>query len=295
MLHNNLIDEQFAQSCADPCVYTRHIDNKRYIIMIIWVDDIIIATSNSKLMASVKESFSKRFKMKDLGEISRFLGIQFKYGKDCIEMNQTQFIEKILSKFEMKECKPTPCMFGIDKVAASESPELNDPRSYRAILGSLIYVMTSTRPDLCYIVTKLSQKMSRPNEADLNTAKHVLRYLKGTSEQSLRFRKSESPLKLSGFCDADWGASVEDRRRITGYNFQLSEDGPFISWKSRKQQTVALSTCEAEYMALANAVQEAKFLRQLCVDMRVGEVDSDVLMHIDNQEAMNLAKNPVHH
>ena len=171
--------------------------------MIIWVDDIIIATSNSKLMASVKESLSKRFKMKDLGEISWFLGTQFKYGKDCIEMNQTQYIEKILSKFEMKECKPkpTPCILGIDKVAASESPELNDPRSYIAIVGSLIYVMTGTRPDLCYIVTKLSQKMSRPNQADLNTAKHVLRYLKGTSEQILRFRKSESPLKLSGFCD----------------------------------------------------------------------------------------------
>ena len=88
MLHNHLIDEHFSQSCADPCIYTRHIDDKRYIIMIIWVDDIIIATSNSKLMASVKESLSKRFKMKDLGEISWFLGTQFKYGKDCIEMNQ---------------------------------------------------------------------------------------------------------------------------------------------------------------------------------------------------------------
>ena len=153
--------------------------------------------------------------------------------------------------------------------------------------------MTGTRPDLCYIVTKLSQTMAKPTESDLSLAKYVLRYLKGTREQGLKFGKSESPLKLSGFCDSDWGASVKDRRSITGYNFQLSEDGPLISWKSRKQQTVALSTCEAKYISLANAVQEAKFLRQLCNDMNV-MIDS-VLIHVDNQGAINLAKNPVNH
>ena len=81
---------------------------------------------------------------------------------------------------------------------------------------------------------------------------------KGTREQCLKFETLESPLRLTGFCDSDWGASVKDRRSITGYNFQLSQDGPLISWKSRKQQTVALSTCEAEYISLACAVQEAK-------------------------------------
>ena len=79
------------------------------------------------------------------------------------------------------------------------------------IVGSLIYVMTGTRPDLCYVVTKLSQNMARPTESDLNLAKYALRYLKGTREQCLKFEKSESPLKLTGFCDSDWGASVKDR------------------------------------------------------------------------------------
>ena len=100
-------------------------------------------------------------------------------------------------------------------------------------------------------------------------------------------------MKLTGFCDSDWGASVKDRRSITGYNFQLIENGPLISWKSRKQQTVALSTCEAEYIALANAVQEAKFLKQLCNDMNI--MVENVLMNVDNQGAINLAKNPVNH
>lgn len=124
-------------------------------------------------------------------------------------------------------------------------------------------------------------------------AKHVLRYLKGTRAKGLTFCKSRSALKLVGFCDADWGASVKDRHSITGYNFQLSVKGPLISWKSRKQPTVALSTCEAEYISLANAAQEAKFLKQLCSDMNV--VIDNVLIKVDNQGAINLAKNPVNH
>ena len=86
---------------------------------------------------------------------------------------------------------------------------------------------------------------------------------------------------------------MKDRRSITGYNFQLSENGPLISWKSRKQQTVALSTCEAEYISLASAVQETKFLKQLCKDMNIAT--DDVLIHVDNQGTINLAKNPVNH
>jgi hypothetical protein len=157
-------------------------------------------------------------------------------------------LKKVLLKFGMADCKPKPtqCVLGIEKVSDEESPSLEDPGEYRAIVGSLICVMTGTRPDLCYIVTKLSQKMSKPTRANLDLAKHVLRYLRGTFEQGLTFGKSNVPLKLNGFCDSDWGASVADRRNLTGYYFQLSSTGPLISWKSRKQPTVALSTCEAE-------------------------------------------------
>ena len=153
--------------------------------------------------------------------------------------------------------------------------------------------MTGTRPDLCYIVTRLTQNMAKPTQSDLSLAKHVLRYLKSTWEQCLQFGKSKSPLKLTRFCDSDWGASVKERCSTTGYNFQLTENGPLISRKSRKQQTVALSTCEAEYISLANAVQECKFLEQLCNDMKI--MIEDVLINVDNQGTINLANNPVNH
>ena len=162
-------------------------------------------------------------------------------------------------------------------------------------MGSLIYVMTGTRPDLCYIVTRLAQHMSKPTQANLNAAKYALGYLKGTSEQGLRFRKSESPLTLIGYSDSDWGGSTSDRKSISGYSFKLSECGPLVSWKSRKQQTVTLSTCEAECIALAETVQEGKFLRQLCIDLRILQVSNSVSIHADNQGAIKLAKNPVSH
>ena len=101
-------------------------------------------------------------------------------------------------------------------------------------------------------------------------------------------------MKLFGYCDADWGSSA-DRKSITGYVFKLSESGPAISWKSRKQPTVALSTCEAEYMALASAIQEAKFLRQLLGELLNIFALDPTTIHCDNQSAIFLAKNPVQH
>ena len=293
MLHMYLIKDQFEQSLADPCVYYKITDDS-VIIVIIWVDDIIIAASSNCTLNQVKHSFNQQFKMRDLGKLKWFLAIEFRCEKDCIEMTQTKYLKKILQKFKMDDCKPraTPCEMGVNKIPDDDST-LADPKLYREIVGSLIYVMTGTRPDLCYIVTKLSQHMAKPLNSHLVMAKHVLRYLKGSIDQGLKFQKSSNALQLSGYCDSDWGAS-EDRRSISGYGFQLSEAGPLISWKSQKQKSVALSTCEAEYMALATATQEARFLRQLFADMTAKDKDR-VILHVDNQSAIALAKNPVHH
>ena len=126
----------------------------------------------------------------------------------------------------------------------------------------------------------------------LGMAKHVLRYVQDTMHYGLKFQKS-NVLEVSGCCDSDWGTS-EDRRSITGYGFQLCSNDPLISWKSRKQQTVALSTCGDEYMALAAATQEAQFLRQLFADMKGCNVEC-VCLHVDSQGAISLARNPVQH
>ena len=212
MLHNFLLGQNFVQSLADPCLYVKFVKGIKTII-IIWVDDILIAANSEYVLNDVKTALSKKFKMKDLNRLTWFLGIEFKVN-DCISMNQFKYLDKILNKFGMTDCNPKgiPCDLSANKIIDSDSKELADSKLYREIVGSLIYIMTGTRPDICFAVTKLSQHMSNPTKAHLNLAKHVLKYLKGTVNYDLKFYKSDLKLELFGFCDSDWGMS-EDRKK----------------------------------------------------------------------------------
>ena len=298
-LWNNLLDKflcdnKFTRSMSDNCLYTYFEDGKS-IIIVVWVDDLIICASDMALMNSIKQKFNDNFKMKDLGQISNFLGIEFDVSYDSIKMHQTKYAQKILDRFGMSNCnaKKTPCPLGINKELGNNSPQLNDNTLYREILGSLMYLMTNTRPDICYIVSFLSQFMVNPTFAHLQLAKHVLMYLKGTLSKGLTFVKSSDGSAIRGFCDSDWGGSL-DRHSISGYCYMLNEKGPLISWRCSKQRIIALSSCEAEYVALTAAIQEAKFLRQLLADIQ-GSKTHGVKLYADNQGAIALAKNPVHH
>lgn len=151
--------------------------------------------------------------------------------------------------------------------------------------------MTCTRPDICWVVTKLSQFLTNPTKEHWVAVKHVLRYVKGTLAYELCYRNCDDGLTLKGYSDADWASSTDDRRSISGYCFGLDRTGPLISWKSRKQPTEALSSCEAEYIALATAVQEGLYLTQIVSD--ICEVSDPVLILEDNQGTIALSKNPV--
>ena len=293
VLHTYLINQGFKQSLSDPCVYTNHLPDLMC-IMVVWVDDIIIAASGDDYMNSVKNALKEKFKMKDLGKIGIFLGIEFSHENNIITMSQSKYFTKLLDRYGMSECKPkySPCDPNMNKICAESADPVN-PRLYREIVGGLIYAMIATRPDLCFAVTKLSQYMSNPSKNHMFMAKHVLRYLKGTLYEKLAFKPIKDDFKLMGFCDADW-ANSEDRRSITGYGFEVNTEGPLLSWKSKRQHTVALSTCEAEYMSLAAATQEGIFLKSLIRDMTGKNVDTFTL-YCDNQGSLALAKNPVHH
>lgn len=281
---NNMLHEHFAhgfvQSVADPCVYVKTTESG-HVVAIVWVNDIIIAGSNADVLKEAKESLMVRFKMIDLGVLSWFLGIQFKCKGDCIEINQNQYVEKLLTKLRMSDCKPkaVPCESGANKASETNESDFENTHLYREIVGSLIYLMTCTRPDLCYVVTYLSQHLSKPKKSHFGMAKQVLRYLKGTPNRCLKFVKTSQP-KLVGYSDSDWAMS-NDRRSISGYAFKLCNESSMISWKSKKQTIVALSTCEAEYVALATATQEAKFLWQLLSDLMCLPCKS-VCMYVDN-------------
>ena len=291
-----LIKIGFERSSADHCLYVKNQNNTKAFVLV-FVDDLLIISSDINEINNVKSDLSAEFKMKNFGQVSYFLGIEFVFSENSIKMHQSKFIEKILEKFGMADCKPKliPCDVNIPKIDESDSETLNDSekRRYQEIVGSLIYLMTGTRPDISYVVNKLSQRMSGPTNADRNLAKSVLRYLAGTITQGLQYAKHDQPIQLVCYSDSDWGSS-DDRRSITGYCCMLSERSTLISWCSKKQKTVSLSSCESEYYAICNTVCESLFLQQI-LSMILPTDIGPTLIFADNRGTIDLARNPVHH
>ena len=262
-------------------------NNEKVIFVVVWVDDIIVAANSEKYLNETKELLKQSFKMKDLGQISWFLGIQFKQTNNGIEMSQSHYLRTILERFGMDQCKPrsTPCELKLSAYTDEiddECPE--DERTYREIVGSLVYAMTCTRPDLSWVVTKLSQHLSRPCKADWIMLKHVFRYIKGSIDFKLQYSKSLNGLRLFGYSDAE-----SEDRSTSGYYFSLNENGP----ECHKKQPTERS-CEAEYMALTLCTQETMFLSMLAKDFDLRS-DKPITIFGDNQGSIALVKNPINH
>lgn len=292
MLHTCLVNDNFTQNPTDHCVYTKESKEAGKVIVVIWVDDLIIAASNNESLEKVKNMLSTRFKMKDLGSLKHFLGMDFSQSDGCVKVSQKRYVEKILERFNMQECRirETPCDQKLDY--SEDAPKMSDVKKYREAVGSLIYLTTCTRPDLCFVVSKLSQHFADPTDEHWVTVKHVLRYLRGTADKQLCFRKSSESLGLQAYSDADWAGDANDRRSTTGYCVSMDKDSSLVSWKAKKQPTIALSTCEAEYIALALTIQECIHLEQL-----LGGIDTYVYKRTvvceDNQGTIALVRNPV--
>ncbi|XP_057310095.1 uncharacterized protein LOC130648091 [Hydractinia symbiolongicarpus] len=300
LLHDFLCDIGFVQSHADPCVFVRR--QCGYTIrLLVWVDDIIITSSKDELLNTVKIQLKNRFNMKDLGTLSSFLGIDFERGIDYVTMSQSRYLKNVLIRFSLNDCKPrnTPCeqnpaAYILDETSDTEKTD-NDTKLYRLMVGSIVYAMTCSRPDLSYVVTKLSQHLSKPENSDWIMVKHVFRYIKNTVSYTFTFRKlNHEEFRLYAFCDADWASSLDNGRSITGYCISINPSGPPISWRSKKQASVALSTCEAEFMALSLTAQETAYLTRLIKDLTNFDLKPPVIKN-DNQGTLALLKNPVKH
>lgn len=286
-----MVEGGFTQNQADHCVYSKESNNEKVIILI-WVDDLIIAATNERILSEVKEMLAKKFKMKDLGKLKHFLGIDFDQSDGCIKMTQEKYTNMILERFNTQNCRPreTPCDLKLQYT--EDALKMTDTKMYREAVGSLIYLATCSRPDLSFVVSRLSQYFAEPTEEQWSTVKHVLQYLKGTAEKGLCFRRSSDKLGIQAYSDADWASNVNNRRSTTGYCVTLSKNSFPVSWKTRKQPTVALSTCEAEYMALASTIQECLYLRQLLEGIDSYQY-TKTIVHEDNQGTIAFAKNPV--
>ena len=260
------------------------------LILVLYVDDLFL-TGSEKLIKGCKLDLASEFEMKDLGLMHYFLGMEVWQSSGHIFLGQGKYAVDILRRFEMEDCRPmsTPMITNLKKLVASES-ELVDPTLYRQLIGSLMYLV-NTRPDISFAVNTLSQFMVEPRRVHWVAAKHVLRYLRGTVDYGLNYVQNDG-VNLIGYTDSDWAGSAVDRKSTSGCCFSLGS--AVVSWFSRKQKSVALSSTEAEYMAASQASCEAIWLRKLLFGL-FGQKLQPTIIHCDNQSCIKLSENPVFH
>ncbi|KAJ9558298.1 hypothetical protein OSB04_012912 [Centaurea solstitialis] len=252
---------------------------------------------------SVKEWLSKCFQMKDLGEAAYILGIKIyrNRSKRLIGLSQSTYIDKVLKRFRMDESKKgfIPMQHGIvlSKTQCPVSSEDQDKMKsvpYASAIGSIMYAMLCTRPDVAYSVSVTSRYQQNPGEPHWVAVKNILKYLRRTKEMFLVFGGSEDEISVTGYSDASFQTDRDDFRSQSGYVFTLN--GGAISWKSSKQDTIADSTTEAEYIAACDAAKEAVWLRNFLSDLRVvASISRPIDIFCDNSGAVAQAKEPREH
>lgn len=292
-IHNTLIELGFDRIHSDAGVYVYRQQGGN-LILILYVDD-IFPIGNSKLaMSALKKNLMDRYEMRDIGEAKLILGMRVQ--RDCkaktILLDQESYIQEALKRFNMANANParTPLPSGavLQKADSDYKADSGLLRQYQALIGTLIYVMIGTRPDISYAVIRLSQYMSNPTDHHYKSAKYILRYLLGTQSYAIKYNGS-SNAGIIGYSDADWAENKDDRHSTTGYVFLLAEGA--ISWTSKKQKTVALSSMESEYMALCETSKQCYWLRTVLKELDLKQQEPTILC-CDNHGAIYFTKNP---
>ena len=261
----------------------------------VYVDDIILAGKSDKRIKEVKRALDAKFDIKDMGKLHYFLGIKFLQDEKTgnVWIGQPAYVESIQKKFGMENSKPvsTPIDPSTKLTKTTDDEQSVDQQLYQSAIGSLLYLSGGTRPDITFSVSNLAKFSAKPYKQHWTAIKHVMRYLKGTINFGILYTKQESE-DFVAYSDADWAGDLDDCKSTSGYLFKIS--GGAVSWRSKKQSSVALSTAEAEYIALASTAQEAVWLRQLTTELGNGSAEATTIFE-DNQAAISMSKNPQFH
>jgi hypothetical protein len=286
---------EFTRSDADFSVYVAQVKDVKFFI-VVYVDDLILVCNNKDKLLQVKEELSRKFEMKDLGDLHFFLGMEVERDRAqrLLYINQIGYLKEILKRFRMEDCKaigvPLDPKMKLKKNVNKDDEMVKVP--YQQAVGSLMYAMLCTRPDLAYPISVVSQHMANPSLEHWIAVKRIFRYLQGTLRFKLRFG-GLSLQDVVGYCDADWAGDLEDRRSTTGFVFMMG--GGATSWSSKRQPTIALSTTEAEYMASTQATKEAIWMNKLMKELGYMKEKKAMVIRCDNQGAISLTKNPTQH
>ena len=271
---------------CDKCVYVKT-TRDGYVILCLYVDDMLIVGSNSKMIQSTKDMLNSKFEMKDLGHADVILGVKILRTQNGLTLSQTHYVDTILNKYGQgdKETSKTP-------IDTSHPLTMNKGESvsqleYSRIIGSLMYLMTCTRPDIAYTVSRLSRYTSNPGHDHWRAIERVLKYLRYTRDYGLHYTRY--PAVLEGYSDANWISDMKDSKSTSGYVFTLG--GAAVSWRSSKQTVIARSTMESEFIALDKCGEEAEWLRLFLEDIPEWERPvPPICIHCDSQSAIGRAQ-----
>ncbi|CRG92846.1 hypothetical protein PISL3812_09917 [Talaromyces islandicus] len=262
----------------------------------VYVDDLLIIGPSVAEIKNIKRSLRNRFQMTDLGPCSYYLGMFIRRDRQnrILYLSQEAYIHKVLHQFRMNDCTPVSTPIDISPVQGN-GPEYVCPADqrieYQRVVGSLMYIMLGTRGDIAYAVSMASRHLANPGPQHMKLARRILRYLKGT--ETLRLTYKGHLQKLNGFTDADWAGCRDTRQSTAGYLFNIGSGA--ISWQSKRQSVVALSTCEAEFMGQTQATKEAIWLRRLLNELNISQGKAATIICGDNQGAIALSSNPQYH
>lgn len=283
----------FKRCLSDQCVYVKEEGGSKCYVLL-YVDDLLIICNDQKKINIIKGLFAKEFEMTDIGRVNTFLGMHIDHDVEngMTILNQTQYLKGVLAKFGMSDCKEiaTPMEVGLNLAKGNSNDLPNVP--YRELIGCLTYATITSRPDLCAALNYFSRFQSCYTVEHFTHAKRMLRYIKGTLNMAMIFKRHEDASLLHGYTDSDWANDKNDRKSISGYVFKVFNNT--VSWASRKQATVSLSSTEAEYISLANGICEAKWIRSLLGEIGFG-CSGATILYEDNQSCIKVAQDSCEH
>ena len=289
-IESYFIKEGFNKCPYEHTLFTKTAEGGKILIVCLYVDDLIFTGNDESMFKQFKKSMMVEFDMTDLGKLRYFLGIEVMQKTDGIFISQRKYAQEVLERFNLYQCNPVhnPVVPGFKLTRDKEGVEV-DGTLYKQMVGSLMY-LTATRLDLMFSVSLISIYMEHPTESHLLAAKRILRYVKGTVEFGVFYKKGGDD-KFIGYTDSDYAGDQDDRKSTSGYVFMNSSA---VSWSSKKQPVVTLSTTEAEFIAAASSACQAVWLRRILKSLNQVQT-SPTVIYCDNVSAIKLSKNPVMH
>ena len=288
-LSTHLTENGYVRGSIDKTMFVK-CTSKDIIIAQVYVDDIVFGSTSETLVKEFTTLMTKEFEMSLCGKLSYFLGLQVSQGKDGLFISQSKYAKELIKKFGMETSTAVQNPMGTScKISADLEGIDADPTLYRSMIGSLLY-LTASRPDIAFSVGVCARYQANPKESHVKAVKRIIKYIKYTSDYGIKYT-FDTNVEIAGYSDSDWAGDANDRKSTSGGCFFVGNN--LVSWHSKKQNCVSLSTAQAEYIAAGSCCTQLLWMKQMLSDY--GFKQGMLSLFCDNTSAINISKNPVLH